>query len=116
MGVQAVTRRGQRRVTPNCAGGCKLFVPLGANATKSCVKVRLRRKEPTRHQSRGADKGANPRTGSAWWSGLVGRPNGDGDTSELRRRTSLPRGVGGRCSPLRVYVRLDCSFAFSWLA
>ena len=47
---------------------------MGVDATKSCVRVRLRRKE---QQSGGADKGANPRTGSASVApggGKQGRP------------------------------------------
>ena len=83
------------------AGGCKLFVPLGSNGTKSCVVVRFRRKEPNRHHPGGADKGANPRTGSARWSVLVGRPGGAAQWGKQGRPTqelvgNVPRTAGRR--------------------
>ena len=67
------TRGVRGEYSHTCAGGRKLFVPVGANAPKSCVKVRLRRKEPTRRQPGGADKGHQPKN----WKCLVGQTLGD---------------------------------------
>ena len=87
---QAVTWRGQKRVPPY-----------------SCHWVQaVCRKCPV-----GQTKGTNPRTGGQRPKDrrppLLFKLDLDGDMSEVRRRSSPLRGVGGRLVPFGLYVRLD---------
>ena len=99
VGVQATTRRGQRRVPPHtCASG-----------RKSCGRVRLRWKEPPGISLEGPRRAPTQELEVPQWSGPVGQITGDqpknwratlqgpqvtlklaldDDLSELRRRTS----------------------------